>query len=367
MSALITSPADCKVRSVIKFLNAKGETPPAIHRELIAVYGPNVMSIEMVRRWVRHFKEGRTEVHDLDRGGRPSDATSENSITAVRAIVEADRRVTFPGILRELRETHFIEISQGTLHHILHDELGLSKLSARWVPKELTDEHRTNRMGAALHFLSLFNEFGPSLFERIVTGDECWVHFYTPETKNQSMEWLPKGSKPPKKFKSVPTVGKVFVTVFWDTEGVLLVEFLPKSTRKEKIRVNKERYVDTLMKLHRAIQDKRRGKLSKKILFIHDNARPHTAEMTQAMLETLKWEVFPHPPHSPDLAPSDFHLFPAMHVAFGGKRFNSDEEVQQAVLSYLRKLAAEFYFAGIEKLVYRYNKCLDLAGDYVEK
>jgi transposase len=62
-------------------------------------------------------------------------------------------------------------------------------------------------------------------------------------------------------------------------------------------------------KLRRAIQIKRSGMLTFGVLFLHDNAPPHTAARTRALLEHFNWELFDHPPYSPDLAPSDYHLF----------------------------------------------------------
>jgi histone-lysine N-methyltransferase SETMAR len=100
---------------------------------------------------------------------------------------------------------------------------------------------------------------------------------------------------------------------------------------------------------------------------MHDNARPHAAARTQAMLQEFGWEVFEHPAYSPDLAPSDFHLFPKLKEFLNGRRFKSDEEVNDAVKEWLNVLAAEVYDEGIQKIVTRYDKCLDVDGDYVEK
>ena len=63
MAAPIQSPAKCEVRSVIRFLNAKGERPAEIHKQIFAVYG-NVMNRQNVTKWYREFSEGRTDVHD---------------------------------------------------------------------------------------------------------------------------------------------------------------------------------------------------------------------------------------------------------------------------------------------------------------
>jgi transposase len=69
------------------------------------------------------------------------------------------------------------------------------------------------------------------------------------------------------------------------------------------------KFLKALQELRRAIQNKRRGMLSAGIVFLHDNARPHTAQRTASLLQEFSWEVFNHPPYNPDLAPSDFHLF----------------------------------------------------------
>jgi histone-lysine N-methyltransferase SETMAR len=85
------------------------------------------------------------------------------------------------------------------------------------------------------------------------------------------------------------------------------------------------------------------------------------------MLQVFGWEVFEHPAYNPDLAPSDFHLFPKLKEFLGGRRFRSDEEVKDAVKEWLNGLAVEVYDEGIQKLVTRYDKCLNVGGDYVEK
>ncbi|KAJ4431970.1 hypothetical protein ANN_20579 [Periplaneta americana] len=67
------------------------------------------------------------------------------------------------------------------------------------------------------------------------------------------------------------------------------------------------------------------------------------------------------------LAPSDFHLITKLKDFLGGTRFGSDEELKKTVNTWLNELAAEEYNTGILKLVNRYDKCLNVGGDYVEK
>ena len=67
------------------------------------------------------------------------------------------------------------------------------------------------------------------------------------------------------------------------------------------------------------------------ILLLHDNARPHSAAQTQDLITSFRWEQMDHPPYSPDLAPSDFHLFLHLKKFLGGKRFDDDDDLKDEV------------------------------------
>jgi histone-lysine N-methyltransferase SETMAR len=78
------------------------------------------------------------------------------------------------------------------------------------------------------------------------------------------------------------------------------------------------------------------------------------------------WENLDHPPYSPDLVPSDFHLFPKMKEFLGSKWMATGEEVKETVMDWLNRPSANFCDEGIVKLVQRLDKCLNLNGDYAE-
>ena len=100
---------------------------------------------------------------------------------------------------------------------------------------------------------------------------------------------------------------------------------------------------------------------------LHDNARPHCAAHTQDLIASFKWEQMDHPLYSPDLAPSDFHLFLHLKKFLGGKRFDEGCDTKDAVQKLLTLQVAAFYEEGIQKLVPRYVKCLNNGGEYVGK
>ncbi|UYV71032.1 hypothetical protein LAZ67_8001474 [Cordylochernes scorpioides] len=241
----------------------------------------------MVRRWRSWFLEGRQNLHDDERSGRPVTATDNAAVAAVQNVMEADRRVTIDEIM--IRLTPGIEIGRSSIGTIMSDVLNFRKL----------EMHRRD---------------GDQLFSPIVTGDEIWVHQSTPETKRQSMMW-----KKPE--EGVPKKGEVH-------------------------NLCRQSYGYRLLGLT-AIKRKHPGPWSRKVLLVHDNARPHAARTTQTLLENFKWEIFTHPTYSPELAPSDFHLFPALKLHLGGKHFANDDEVQAEANHWLRRQDTAWYNSDI--------------------
>ena len=98
-------------------------------------------------------------------------------------------------------------ISHGSISTILHDCLGMRKLTACWVPKSFSDEKMATRASVCSAFLKGFRSKDDFLLH-LVTVDETWVHYYEPENKAQSRQWVGPGSPRPKKFKTQLSAGK---------------------------------------------------------------------------------------------------------------------------------------------------------------
>ena len=88
--------------------------------------------------------------------------------------------------------------------------------------------------------------------KRIVTGDETWIHHYDLESKQQSMQWKHASSSSRRKFKVQASAGKIMYIIFWDAEGILLIDFMP-----QKVTITGIYYADLLHKLRLAIKEKR--------------------------------------------------------------------------------------------------------------
>jgi transposase len=101
-------------------------------------------------------------------------------------------------------------------------------------------------------------------------------------------------------------------------------------------------------------------------VFLHDNARPHTAACIRALLEHFNWELFDHLHYSPDLAPSDYLLFTYLKNWVGSQHFDNNEELIESVKTWLSSQTADFFDIGIQKFIPR-HKCFNSCNDYVKK
>ncbi|GFN76346.1 histone-lysine N-methyltransferase SETMAR [Plakobranchus ocellatus] len=153
---------------------------------------------------------GRTSLQDEPRSGRPNTANNDWNTARVDELIKVDRRVKLKEISLKL------DILKTNFYEIVHDKLGYRKVSARWVPKMLSDEHKRQRVEISQILLHRCQQEGDEtvdvgpggdhhvrnkLLEHLITGDETWLHLSTPKTKRDSMTWKHPSSHVTKKFK----------------------------------------------------------------------------------------------------------------------------------------------------------------------
>lgn len=343
-------------RVLIKHYFLRGKNITQTQKTLQKYYEDSSPSFGMIQKWFSEFRCGRTNTNDAERSGRPIEVTTPEMVDKIHGMILDDRRVK----VREIAEG--VNIAIGQVQKILVKYLGLKKLSARWVPRLLTIEHKRNRMATSKECLAMFHRNRAEFLRRFVTVDETWVHYHTPETKEQSKQWTFPGESAPKKAKAVLSANKVMATVFWDVRGIIHIDYLQKGKT-----INGQYYADLLERFDDDLRKKRPHLKKKKVLFHQDNARVHTCAVAMAKFKELRYELLPHPPYSPDLAPCDYFLFPNLKKWLGGKRFGSNDEVINETNAYFDDLPKSHFLEGIGKLEKRWNKCVELKGDYVEK
>ena len=136
-----------------------------------------------------------------------------------------------------------------------------------------------------------------------------------------------------------------------------MLDFLPKRSTITSV----------LCKLVRPAENRHPCKLSKGVLLQQDNARVPTCKVAMDAVERNGYELIPHPAYSPDLAPSDFFLFPNLKKDIRGLHFRSDEDVVTAVEEWVNGKDPDFFSSGLMAHEHRWSKCITLEGNYIEK
>ena len=136
---------------------------------------------------------------------------------------------------------------------------------------------------------------------------------------------------------------KIMLTVFWDVDGILLFELL-----RPNFIINAESYCNQLDRLNNILSIERLQK--DHIFLLHDNARPHTAKLTrEKIVNKLNWEILAHPPYSPDLAPTDYHLFRHLSNHLKEKHYTSFDDLNYDIRSFLAQNPS--HFIGKESII----------------
>ena len=169
-------------RSVVRFLFSKGLKPIEIHHWMRIQYGDRFMSHTEVYEWAEKYKNGISSVEDSPLPGPAFTAVTEDNIAVMENVIRDNWCVTVKEV------TSLLDISVGSAHRIIHDELKFRKVCARWVPKRLTPEMKERRVNACQELLRRYEADGEAFLQHIVTGHKSWVHCYKPEQKQQSME-----------------------------------------------------------------------------------------------------------------------------------------------------------------------------------
>lgn len=313
----------------------------------------NAPAKSTIYKWHSHFKQGHTTTDDAERSGRPKTSLVPESIKRVHKLILQDRKLK----LREV--SAIVKISGGSVHTILHENLCLTKLFSKWVPRVLTVDQKQQRVDDSERCLELFQADKADFMDRYVTMDETWIHYYNP---SDEVEKVGEGKSRAKQESSYRSAGKVLASVFWDARGILFIDFVEKGEA-----FNAEYYMSLLDRVSVEIGRKRPDMQDKRVLFHQDNAPFRKSMKTMVKLNALGFELLPHQPYSPDLSPSDYWLFATFKRMLRAKTFGSTEEAIAETEAFFGSKSASFFQKGIEMLEERWKACVECEGSYHEK
>lgn len=319
-----------------------GNTAGGAHQKITQIMGQDSVSRRTCYKWFDKFKAGDRSLKDEERSGRPQVFDDGK----LRALVEADPRLTTRCMAAQLGCAH------STVYRHLIAMGKVLKLGS-WVPHVLTESDRGRRSDTCLSLLSRRRNF--HWLDDVITGDEKWALYVT---RSRHRQWVSVDQHALPEPKPDLHEKKLMLSVWWDSQGIIYHEFLPHN-----VTITAAYYSAQLDRLKSQLTSVRPGR--NRVVFLHDNARPHTAMVTREKLLQLGWEVLPHPAHSPDIAPSDFHLFRALDNHLRGKSFSEENALKMEISQFFASKPASFYKQGIHALPERWRKIVEHDGTYI--
>ena len=340
-------------RYYIRIRTILGIAPMTIHEKLATALGPDAPAYRTVARWAERFREGREDVNDDLRSGRPLSELTYENIEVVRQVITNDPHSTYDDIIAETFLSH------STIERIIHDHLKLRKVTSRWVPHQLTAEQKKERVTLCRENLAEFRAGSWRLCD-IITGDETWIYHRQIGHKSTNASWIAEGQLPATIVRRGRFEPKNLFCIFFKSNSPVLVHAVDKGET-----IDHTYYIENCLKpVVKEIWKQRRSNGTKGIKLLHDNAGPHRHSDVINYLTEEGINIMPHPPYLPDLAPCDYWLNDYIKNRLTDQP--DEKSLARAVSKIVKNISEEEFKKTFDKLLERMELCINNHGDYFE-
>lgn len=328
-----------QVRTLLLYEFRLKHTAVEATRNICGAMGEGTVSYHTAKEWFQKFKNGDFNLDEGEHSGRPVELDESRLLE----LIEDDPRRS----LRELEE--LLDRGNNTICRHLHRLGKVSKLGV-WIPHELSASQAAMRVNVCMQLLTFKRTF--DWLRNLVTGDEKWVLYVNHTRKRQWLSTHESGVPTP---KADLHPKKVMISVWWSVKGIVHWELLPRG-----LTLTADYYCAQLDR----VADELRGK-QEKVFLLHDNAKPHVAKRTCQKIKDLRWTILPHPPYSPDLSPTDYHLFRSLSHFLKDRHYDDEDHLKNDLQNFFTSRSPEFYCNGIMKLPDKWQEVVDADGAYL--
>ncbi|CAF3339055.1 unnamed protein product [Rotaria socialis] len=258
------------------------ESFDTIHEEFATALGSKAPSYPAVAEWAKRFREGREDDNDDPRSGRPVSVLTDENIELIRQVVNNDPHSTYDDIIAET------SLSRGTIEQIIHNYLKMKKVTSRWIPHQLNDEQKQERVRLCRENLAKFSDGSWRLCD-IITGDETWIYHRQIHHKSTNKTWIGEGESPRTIVRRRKFERKNLFSIFFKSNGPVLIHAVDNDET-----IDHDYYIENCLKpVVIEIQKQRKSNGTKGIKLLHDNASPHRRSdvikyLTEEVLASVK-------------------------------------------------------------------------------
>ena len=247
-------------------------------------------------------------------------------------------------------------IASSSVHWILTSRMKYKNKKLQKVPHTLTCDMKRKRVEGSKLLLKYLAMMKKNNFRYFSTGDES---FFKYDLKRKTI-WLPEDENPPETSTDKYESTKIMVSIFWSPRGIQLLKYLPEGQSFDG-----QYFIEEILQEITQDQYAQDAKRNKKLFYLHfDNAPSHRKTGVSEFCKKNKLFILPHPPYSPDLAPSDFFLFGYIKEKCEGVEFTSPDELIEFIENIFSQISSDVFervFLNWEERLKRY---IQVNGDY---
>jgi transposase len=254
-------------------------------------------------------------------------------------------------------------INRQSIHDILSIDLAYHNVCSVWVPYALTEANKASRVNLAKHILKQLREMGDHVYHDYAIEDETWIPFTPLGTKAENKVWIPKDAPRPQVPKPHLTNKKCLLLLCLTLDKKFSLQTISSGNT-----INAEVYINFLKETgHRWRNLKSHPTLLSDLFLQHDNARPHSARITQEFSTERHIHLIFQAPYSPDFNMCDRWIFRHLkkEMRHSAANFQSSTDVETAAKKILRDIPESRFRQELEELKLHLQRVIDCSGHYV--